>query len=147
MAVLGIKTPISDILIEEMDGKITRIYPGTAEKHDHSPVLLEAKRQLEEYFAGKRQVFDLPLELTGTDFQCAVLRALLEVPYGKTTTYGALAEAIGRPKVARAVGMALNKNPIPIIIPCHRVVGRDGSLTGFAWGMEAKRHLLELEKK
>lgn len=147
MPVLGIKTPISDIVIEEMDGKITRIYPGTAEEHDHSPVLLEAKCQLEEYFAGKRQVFDLPLELTGTDFQCAVLRALLEVPYGKTTTYGALAEAIGRPKVARAVGMALNKNPIPIIIPCHRVVGRDGSLTGFAWGMEAKRHLLELEKK
>lgn len=147
MAGIGIKTPFCDIVIEETDGKLTRIYPGVAEERSDVPVLLEAKRQLEEYFAGKRQTFDLPLAPKGTTFQRDVWQALLEIPYGETTTYGALAERVNRPKAARAVGMVLNKNPIPIIIPCHRVVGKSGSLTGFAWGLEAKRCLLVLEKK
>lgn len=147
MAKLGIKTPVSDIVIEETGGKLTRLYSGVAEEHADVPVLLEAKRQLEEYFAGKRQNFDLPLAPKGTPFQMAVWQALSEIPYGETTTYGALAERVDRPKAARAVGMALNKNPIPIIIPCHRVVGKNGSLTGFAWGLEAKRCLLKLEMK
>lgn len=147
MAKLGMKTPVCDIVIEESDGKLTRLGPGVTEECSQVPVLLETKRQLEEYFAGKRQTFDLPLVPKGTTFQREVWQALLRIPYGETTTYGALAVAIGRPKAARAVGMALNKNPIPIIIPCHRVVGSNGSLTGFAWGIEAKKYLLDLEQK
>ena len=106
---------------------------------------LEAARQLGEYFAGDRQEFDLELAPTGTPFQLDVLDALLTIGYGETRTYGDLARQIGRPKAVRAVGAANGRNPLPIIIPCHRVIGHDGDLTGFGGGLETKRYLLELE--
>lgn len=101
--------------------------------------------QLEEYFAGERRDFDVEIEPRGTEFQMRVWEALRAIPYGSTTTYGAVAAAIGRPRAVRAVGGANNRNRIPIVIPCHRVVGADGSLTGFGGGLGTKAHLLELE--
>lgn len=102
--------------------------------------------QLREYFAGRRRGFDLPLEPAGTDFQRAVWRVLREVPWGETRSYAELAEAAGRPGAARAVGGAMNANPIAIVLPCHRVVGAGGDLTGYGAGLERKRWLLELER-
>ena len=106
----------------------------------------KAYAQLSEYFAGRRTKFDLKLAPKGTAFQQAVWKELLKIPYGQTRSYKELAIAIGKPKAARAVGMALNKNPIPLIIPCHRVIGSNGSLTGFALGLETKKWLLRLEQ-
>lgn len=111
---------------------------------DEAP-FAEARRQLLEYFAGERRQFDLPLRLTGTDFQVRVLEELQRIPYGATVSYSDIAERIGRPKAVRAVGAANGRNPIPIIIPCHRVIGRGGSLTGFGGGLETKAALLRLE--
>jgi len=105
----------------------------------------QVRRELDEYFAGRRRAFDLPLDLRVAPFQEAVLRALARVPYGRTETYGGLAAQVGRPKAARAVGTAMNRNPVPIVLPCHRVVGADGSLVGYGGGLEVKRALLELE--
>ena len=110
-----------------------------------TPLLLEAKRQLEEYFAGLRAAFSLPLAPEGTDFQKAVWRELENIPYGETRTYGQIARALGNPKASRAVGMANHKNPVAIMIPCHRVIGADGSLTGYAGGLDIKETLLRLE--
>lgn len=104
-----------------------------------------ARQQLSEYFAGKRKEFDLPLSLTGTEFQVSVLQALLQIPYGETKSYGAIAKQIGRPKAVRAVGAANGRNPIPIIVPCHRVIGSSGDLTGFGGGLDTKEALLRLE--
>jgi methylated-DNA-[protein]-cysteine S-methyltransferase len=104
-----------------------------------------ARDQLGEYFAGERSTFDLALAGAGTGFQERVWRALLEIPYGETTSYGELAGRIGRPDAVRAVGMANGRNPISIIVPCHRVIGADGALTGYAGGLERKRFLLDLE--
>jgi methylated-DNA-[protein]-cysteine S-methyltransferase len=113
---------------------------------DATHSLLEAaKRQLDEYFAGKRERFDLPLEPDGTEFQRSVWNALLEIPFGVTCSYSDIAKRLGNPKGLRAVGAANGQNPIPIIIPCHRVIGRDGSMTGFGGGLERKRWLLTLE--
>ena len=109
------------------------------------PILEMTARQLGEYFAGARTVFDIPLEFRGPDFQTSVWRALLTIPFGETRTYGQIAAQIGRPTASRAVGAANGANPISIIAPCHRVIGADGSLTGFAGGMENKRLLLNLE--
>jgi methylated-DNA-[protein]-cysteine S-methyltransferase len=106
----------------------------------------ETTRQLRDYFEGKRQTFDLPLDLQGTPFQKEVWQALLDIPYGETRTYADQALAIGRPKAVRAVGAANGKNPVPIVVPCHRVIGSDGSLTGYAGGIEIKRALLALER-
>jgi len=102
--------------------------------------------QLDEYFNGKRKTFDLPIVLNGTDFQMKIWKSLQKIPYGKTQSYGELAAAIGNPKACRAAGMANNKNPIAIIVPCHRVIGQDGNLTGYAGGLEIKKQLLELEQ-
>lgn len=107
----------------------------------------EAARQLGDYFAGKRHSFDLPLAPTGTPFQRDVLAALQQIPYGETRSYGELAKAVGRPKASRAVGAANGRNPLPIVIPCHRAIGSDGSLTGFGGGLETKRFLLDLERR
>ena len=104
-----------------------------------------AARELEEYFGHRRETFTVPLSPHGTQFQLAVWRALREIPYGRTRTYGEIAAAVGRPGAARAVGMANHDNPLLIFTPCHRVVGRGGALTGFACGLEVKRRLLELE--
>lgn len=105
----------------------------------------EVARELDEYFAGTRVAFDLRLDLRAAAFQTAVLEELARVPYGRVETYGGLAAKIGKPRAARAVGGALNRNPIPIVLPCHRVVGASGSLVGFAGGLERKQLLLELE--
>ncbi len=105
-----------------------------------------AERQLEEYFAGRRQLFDLPLAPAGTPFQLAVWRALRKIAYGRTTSYGELARGLGRAGSARAVGLANGANPLPVIIPCHRVIGADGSLTGFGGGLPIKHALLRLEE-
>jgi methylated-DNA-[protein]-cysteine S-methyltransferase len=106
----------------------------------------EAKSQLAAYFAGELRSFDLPLAPRGTPFQLAVWRGLTTIPYGCTTSYGALAAAVGRPTASRAVGMANGRNPISVVIPCHRVIGADGSLTGYGGGLDRKRHLLSLER-
>lgn len=110
-----------------------------------SPVIERAIRELEEYFAGERQDFDLPLRFVGTPFQIDVWRALQRVPYGKLVRYADIAEAIGRPKASRAVGAAVGQNPFSIIVPCHRVIGRDGTLVGYGGGYAAKRKLLSIE--
>jgi methylated-DNA-[protein]-cysteine S-methyltransferase len=111
-----------------------------------SPVLDAFAAQLAEYVAGTRQVFDVPLDLRGTPFQLAVWEALRGVGFGSTVSYGELAAALGRPTAARAVGAAVGRNPVSIVVPCHRVVGADGSMTGFAGGLDAKRTLLHLER-
>jgi O-6-methylguanine DNA methyltransferase len=101
--------------------------------------------ELEAYFAGKRREFTFPLDLRGTDFQLACWRALLAIPYGETRSYGAIARAVGKPNAFRAVGMANNRNPIAIVVPCHRVIASDGTLCGYGGGLDVKRKLLELE--
>lgn len=125
-------------------------------KHDACPgglivaetaLIKEAAKQLKEYLAGNRRVFDIPLALEGTSFQKAVWKALTDIPYGETRSYREIAESIGRPKACRAVGMANNKNPAAIFVPCHRVIGSDGKLVGYAGGMDIKRKLLALEKQ
>ena len=110
-------------------------------------LLQRAATQLAEYFSGKRRIFRLPLSLSGTAFQKAVWGQLIGIPYGKTTSYGELAKLLGIPRGAQAVGQAVGANPIPFIIPCHRVVGKNGSITGYALGIERKAHLLELEQQ
>ncbi|MDY3874243.1 MAG: methylated-DNA--[protein]-cysteine S-methyltransferase [Megamonas funiformis] len=109
-------------------------------------LLSMATIQLDEYFQGKRTIFSLPFKLTGTPFQLAVWKELQNIPYGKTTSYKEIAQKINKPKAYRAVGMANNKNPLPIIIPCHRVIGSNGKLIGYAGGLKLKNYLLELEK-
>ncbi|HPZ04773.1 MAG: methylated-DNA--[protein]-cysteine S-methyltransferase [Bacillota bacterium] len=111
-----------------------------------TPLIREAAKQLEEYFVGKRKIFDIPLGPEGTPFQRAVWEALLEIPYGETRSYGDIAARIGNPKAARAVGMANNRNPIAVFVPCHRVIGASGKLVGYAGGVDVKKKLLELEK-
>jgi methylated-DNA-[protein]-cysteine S-methyltransferase len=105
----------------------------------------EVRRELDEYFEGRRREFDLPLDLRVAEFPAAVLHELARVPYGQTDTYGKLAARAGRPRAARAVGTIMNRNPIPIVLPFHRIVGANGALTGYAGGLEVKRRLLELE--
>lgn len=105
----------------------------------------DVRRELDEYFEGRRRAFDLPLDLRVAPFYADVLRELARVPYGHTDTYGALAKRAGKPKAARAVGTVMNRNPIPIVLPCHRIVGANGALTGYAGGLDVKRHLLQLE--
>ena len=117
-----------------------------AEAGGQGRFLAQARGQLLEYFAGERRSFDLPLSTHGTPFQEKVWAALRSIPWGETRSYRQVAEMIGSPKAARAVGMANNRNPIPILIPCHRVVGKDGTLVGYAGGLERKRALLDLER-
>jgi methylated-DNA-[protein]-cysteine S-methyltransferase len=125
------------------------LFPGQARNlrdSDHRPEQLEeAVGQLEEYFAGERHGFELKLDIHGTDFQRSVWRQLLEIPYGTTTSYGEVASRIGRPGEAREVGWAVGKTPVPIVVPCHRVVAADGALTGYGGGLPRKQALLELE--
>ncbi|KFF29038.1 cysteine methyltransferase [Chryseobacterium piperi] len=132
------------VLWEGEDYKRTKLSAPVRE--DLHPVLLQAEAELKEYFENKRRIFDIPLDFKGTDFQIKVWEALLKIPYGMTKTYGELAKILGDIKAVRAVGGALNKNPISIIVPCHRVVGASGKLVGFAGGLENKSILLDLEK-
>lgn len=114
---------------------------------ENSLAFMDVQAQLEGYFKGRLKKFDLALELSGTGFQKRVWKELEKVPYGTTVSYGELAKRTGNPKACRAVGMANGKNSIPIVIPCHRVIGKDGSLTGFSSGLDIKKRLLELEKQ
>lgn len=148
MALVSLKSPIGTLSVHASDRGIDKIELDRRNGKDSPNEVTEtAVAQLEAYFAGELENFDLPLDLTQlTDFQREVLSALAKVPYGKTISYGELAEQIGKPGAARAVGGALNRNPLPLVLPCHRIVGSDGSLTGFASGTDNKRLLLELER-
>lgn len=144
------KCPVGMLCIEEEDGVIIAVYAD--EKPDLSTdkettILERAVEQLEEYFQGTRKQFDLPLQLRGTDFQLKVWKTLQTIPYGKTCSYGEIAKKIGNSKASRAVGGANNKNPILIIVPCHRVIGSDGSMVGFGAGIGVKEYLLNLERQ
>lgn len=141
-------TPLGPVSITEEDGAIVGVeFSGGEETEIASPLLKKAFEELEEYFAGARRTFDLPLRPRGTPFQRAVWDALLEIPYGQTRSYKDIALAVGRPKAYRAVGMANNRNPISVFIPCHRVIGAGGQLVGYGGGLDKKRYLLDLEKK
>lgn len=133
--------------IYEQNGALVRLAFGKENESGSSPLLAAAVRELEEYFAGVRQVFDLPLAPKGTVFQQRVWHALQQIPYGQTASYKQLAAAVGNPLACRAVGGANNKNPLPIFIPCHRVIGTDGKMVGYAGGLKIKQFLLELEQK
>jgi methylated-DNA-[protein]-cysteine S-methyltransferase len=115
-------------------------------ENDRHPLLVETKRQLGEYFAGKRKDFSIALDMRGTRFQKDVWEALLAIPFGETRSYGQLAKQLGNPRATRAVGAANGRNPVSIIVPCHRVIGSSGKLTGFAGGLDVKAHLLGLEQ-
>jgi methylated-DNA-[protein]-cysteine S-methyltransferase len=115
------------------------------QRDDDAPVLAETRAQLEQYFGGERTEFDLPLNMIGNEFERLVWAALREIPYSETRSYGEVAREIGHPSASRAVGLANGRNPIAVIVPCHRVIGADGSLTGFGGGLANKRLLLDLE--
>ena len=142
-------SPLGPISLTEENGFLTGVSFCTAKADaaDKSPLLAEAEHQLAEYFGGLRQNFDLPLNPKGTAFQQKVWQALLQIPYGQTASYKEIACKIGNEKAYRAVGLANHNNPIGIIIPCHRVVGTNGNLTGYAGGLEKKQKLLELEQR
>ena len=129
-------------------GAVTSLHWVDKIAHPHAPTALsdEAARQVRQYLAGERREFDLPLAPSGTDFQRAVWDALCAIPYGETATYGEIAREIGRPGAARAVGAAAGRNPVWLVIPCHRCVGKNGALTGYAGGLWRKEKLLALEK-
>ena len=145
------KTNVGEIWIVENGTAITKLY-FPEEKQPQGIVVQEtqllkrAGEQLVDYLAGKRKTFDLPLAPKGTEFQQHVWKALQEIPYGETRSYGDIAKRIDNPKAYRAVGMSNNKNPLPIFIPCHRVIGTNGKLVGYAGGLAIKEYLLKLEK-
>jgi methylated-DNA-[protein]-cysteine S-methyltransferase len=145
------QTKIGRIGIVENDNAVSNVYfpdeivPSGMELKE-TELIKRAGEEINEYFSGKRSNFDIPLAPEGTEFQKSVWNVLKKIPYGKTFSYKQVAEAVGNPKASRAVGMANNRNPIPLFIPCHRVIGADGSLTGYRGGLEVKKKLLDLEK-
>jgi methylated-DNA-[protein]-cysteine S-methyltransferase len=150
-----VDSPIGGLLVAATDRGLARIYFDPDGQEDElarifgvrvlrSP-LDDVRRELDEYFEGTRTSFDLPLDLRVAPFHAEVLHELALVPYGRTETYGALAAKVGRPRAARAVGTVMHRNPIPIVLPCHRIIGANGSLTGYAGGLDVKRRLLQLE--
>ena len=148
-----LETPIGELLVAgDSDGLSLVGFPKGSMRREPEPdwifnekPLAEACRQLDEYFAGERREFELPLNLNGTEFQVSVLEALQEIHYGETVSYGEVANRIGHPRAVRAVGAANGRNPLPIVIPCHRVIGITGELTGFGGGLDTKEALLRLE--
>lgn len=147
MPAFTMQSPIGLLTIEETDGAITALrFGGETVSPPPTPLLQRAAQQLTEYFDARRRRFDLPLRPQGTAFQQAAWSALCDIPYGQTRTYAQQAAAIGNPKACRAVGMANHCNPLPLFIPCHRVIGAGGKLTGYAGGLAVKRFLLELEQ-
>lgn len=143
-----ISTPIGKLTLEADEEALNAIYFGAKEEKENINSVTElAKKELSEYFDGKRKLFDVPYKLNGTDFQLKVWQALKDIPYGKTAAYSDIARAIGKESASRAVGMANNKNKLPIIIPCHRVIGKNGSLVGYGGGLDIKEKLLKLEKE
>jgi methylated-DNA-[protein]-cysteine S-methyltransferase len=159
-------SPVGKLVLEAQDGRLAHCYwagrhadlisapwhavnssiRSASESVEDIKINSIAIRQLEEYFDGRRKTFDIPLNLVGTEFQKAVWRQLLRIPYAETESYAAVAKAIGRPSAVRAVAGAICANPISIIVPCHRVIGSDGSLTGYAGGLKAKKYLLSIEQ-
>lgn len=150
---LTISSVIGELTLQLEAGALQAIYFGEAPPQEHGATLTtqdqnlakEVQRQLQDYFSGKRTQFNLPLAPRGTPFQNLAWEALLSIPYGETRSYKEQAQAIGRPKAVRAIGSANNRNPIPVIIPCHRVIGANGKLVGYAGGLGIKKRLLELE--
>ncbi len=146
-----IDSPVGPLLLTSDGTSLTRVLFDAEPDPEWSPepcaLLDEAVRQLEEYFAGERTEFHLPLEPTGTAFQTATWMQLREIPYAETINYGQLAGRVGNPAASRAVGLANGRNPISIVVPCHRVIGADGSLTGYGGGLDRKRLLLDLERR
>ena len=143
------ETEVGIIGIRENNKSITDIYFSKVDTNDNieeTDLIKECFKQLKEYFEGNRKKFDLPLDAEGTEFQKKVWNELLNIPYGETKSYKDIAVAIGNEKACRAIGMANNKNPIPIVIPCHRVIGSNGKLVGYAGGLNAKEKLLNIEK-
>jgi len=147
-----IKTPVGELFIAGRGGRITEVLFGRPKKGFPGPLwersdepFKEARKQLDEYFRGKRTKFDLELAPEGTPFQIAAWKQLRRIPYGETISYGEQARRMGRPKASRAVGAANGENPISIIVPCHRVIGADGRLTGYGGGLGKKKKLLDLE--
>jgi methylated-DNA-[protein]-cysteine S-methyltransferase len=154
MHITTVESSIGELTLASDGEALTGLYM-TDQRHrpelpaadgDDDVVLAAAREQLAEYFAGERRDFDLPLKPAGTAFQRAVWEALRDIPYGETAGYGELAGRLGRPGAARAVGLANGRNPIAIVVPCHRVIGAAGALTGYGGGLERKRYLLELER-
>lgn len=147
-----VPSPIDPLTLTSDGDFITEIWMGEPRPMPDAiidptlPIFMEASRQLAAYFARELQQFDLPLRPTGTEFQMIVWRALREIPYGTTISYGELARRVGNPAASRAVGLANGRNPIPVVIPCHRVIGANGKLVGFGGGLPRKVTLLELEK-
>ena len=153
MNYLTIKTPIGNLLLVENNNFLTNIYfenefPISTPHQKSTPILQQAQTEILEYFDVKRRTFDVPINPKGGEFFQRIWKIMTsdKLPFGSTVTYGELAKLAGSPKGARAVGMANNKNPMPIIIPCHRVMGASGKLTGFRWGIDVKKKLLEIEK-
>ncbi len=154
-----IDSPVGPLTLVAEDGKLAGLYLdvrgheppaallGARRTADSEPVLAEAARQLGAYFAGELTSFDLPLQLDGTSFQRTVWAGLQEIGYGETISYGQLAKRIGQPSASRAVGLANGRNPVAIVVPCHRVIGADGSLTGYGGGLDRKRFLLGMEQR
>jgi len=150
-----LESPVGKILIEADEGGIRGIYPAShrakvqpqAHWRQDEAALADAREQLDAYFRGDLHDFSLPLNPQGTVFQCQVWKQLEAIPYGSTRSYGEIARALGKPTASRAVGAANGRNPISIVVPCHRVVGQDGSLTGYAGGLEMKQTLLGLERR
>lgn len=142
------RTPFGQVTLQASPHALERVAFGRvalAGPERPSALTNRAANQLQEYFGGKRRVFDVPLALAGTEFQRAVWDELLRIPYGQTRSYSQVAAAIGHPRASRAVGQANNRNPLPIFVPCHRVVAADGSLGGYAFGVKTKQFLLDLE--
>jgi methylated-DNA-[protein]-cysteine S-methyltransferase len=146
-----VSTPVGDVSLATDGAALCRVHFGRyggRPAGSEDPLLIRAAQQLDEYFAARRTEFDVPLaELSGSEFERAVWAQLAEIPYGEMRTYGEVAKAVGDPLAARAVGVACNRNPIAIVLPCHRVVGADGKLVGFGGGLPTKRFLLELEAR
>jgi methylated-DNA-[protein]-cysteine S-methyltransferase len=148
-AAITVSSPVGPLRIEAAGESLARVWFHDRHRVEPAPrrgILAEAARQLDAYFAGRLRRFELDLTPFGTPFQLDVWHALLRIPYGETTTYSDLAVTIGRPAAVRAVGAANGSNPIPIVVPCHRVIGRDGKLVGFGGGLEMKRALIALER-
>lgn len=152
-----IRSPVGELkLVASDQGLVAILWPNASPRRvrleettadERHPILMETERQLREYFEGTRSIFSIPLDLRGTRFQQDVWEALLAIPFRTTRSYGQLAKQLGNQQAARAVGAAIGRNPISIIVPCHRAIGSSGKLTGFAGGLTAKAYLLDLERK
>jgi methylated-DNA-[protein]-cysteine S-methyltransferase len=162
LATAEIESPLGTLRVAATDDGVVRIaFPGgsgggfsawlkqafpAANRVDGLPMLEQARAEIKGYFDGSRTRFDVPVDLRGTDFQCSVWRLLLAIPYGETRSYAEVAESVARPRAFRAVGLASGANPVPLIVPCHRVIAADGKLGGFGGGLDAKRKLLAFEQ-